>query len=137
MMQQDFFSEDTARLVDSEIRHFIQVSHDKATQIISSHKDLLHVLSKELLEKETLSVDEIFDIVLANVNDQDKEIIEKKYNKALEMKIDPSPKENKAEKDNENTELETEYDEENKISELDELEDADEVFDKDDENDAN
>ena len=51
-------------------------------------------------------------IVLANVNDQDKEIIEKKYNKALEMKIDPSPKENKAEKDNENTELETEYDEE-------------------------
>jgi cell division protease FtsH len=94
MVQQDFFSQDTARLVDNEIRHFIHSSHEKAMAIISKHRTLLDVLSMELLEKETLNVDEIFNLILENIDDDDKEIINQKYSKALEMKIDISPKSN-------------------------------------------
>jgi len=92
MVQQDFFSQDTARLVDNEIRHFIHSSHEKAREIISQHKDLLDVLSLELLEKETLNVDEIFKLILDNIDESEKEIIRTKYNKALDMKIDISAK---------------------------------------------
>lgn len=94
MVQQDFFSQDTARLVDNEIRHFIHSSHEKAMAIISKHRELLDILSMELLEKETLNVDEIFNIILNNIDEEDKEIINQKYSKALEMKIDISPKSN-------------------------------------------
>ncbi len=92
MVQQDFFSQDTARLVDNEIRHFIHSSHEKAKEIISSHKELLDVLSMELLEKETLNVDEIFQLILDNISEEEKELINNKYKKALDMKIDISAK---------------------------------------------
>ncbi|HPY96195.1 MAG TPA: ATP-dependent zinc metalloprotease FtsH [Candidatus Cloacimonadota bacterium] len=92
MTQQDFFSEDTARLVDNEIRNLIHTSHQTATDIIASHKELMDILSNELLEKETLTVDEIFSIILANINEDEKDLINKKYDKAMEMKIDLSPK---------------------------------------------
>lgn len=89
-VKQDFFSDETAKLVDSEIRHFIHSAHEKAMSILNSHQTLLEILSLELLEKETLNVDEIFNIILANVSDDEKDIIEKKYQKALDMKIDIS-----------------------------------------------
>jgi cell division protease FtsH len=52
-------SEETARLVDSEIRELIENAEQTARRILHEHIDELHALAKALLEHETLSGDEV------------------------------------------------------------------------------
>jgi cell division protease FtsH len=52
-------SEETARLVDDEIRSLIEAGEQTARRILSEHVDDLHKLAKALLEHETLSADEV------------------------------------------------------------------------------
>ncbi|MGB0719925.1 MAG: ATP-dependent metallopeptidase FtsH/Yme1/Tma family protein, partial [Bdellovibrionales bacterium] len=52
-------SEDTANLVDSEIRRIVDDAYNRAKQILTDHMDDLHKLAKALLEYELLSGDEI------------------------------------------------------------------------------
>jgi len=51
-------SEETAELVDSEIRSLIETGEQTARRILHEHLDELHALAKALLEHETLSGDE-------------------------------------------------------------------------------
>ena len=91
-VQHEAMSEATAQLVDAEIRAIVHNAHSTATEILTKHRNILDKMSEILLEKETLSLDEIFEIILAEVTDSEKEFVEKKYAKACEMKIDHSPK---------------------------------------------
>ncbi len=52
-------SDDTAELIDSEIRELITAGEAKAKQILTDKIDGLHAVSKALLEHETLSGDEV------------------------------------------------------------------------------
>jgi len=52
-------SEETARMIDGEIRGIIDAAYARATAILSEHMDQLHLLANGLLEYETLSGDEI------------------------------------------------------------------------------
>jgi cell division protease FtsH len=52
-------SEETARLIDSEIRGIIDRAYARATQLLTDNRDELERLAKGLLEYETLSGDEI------------------------------------------------------------------------------
>jgi cell division protease FtsH len=52
-------SEETARLVDSEIRGLIEDAEQTARRILHENIDQLHTLAKALLEYETLSGDEV------------------------------------------------------------------------------
>jgi len=52
-------SEDTARLIDSEIRNIVDSCYDLAKKILNDKKDDLHKLAKGLIEYETLTGDEI------------------------------------------------------------------------------
>ena len=52
-------SEETARLIDSEIRRLVEEAHAKATDIISRQIGDLHTIAKALLEYESLSGEEI------------------------------------------------------------------------------
>ncbi|UIJ70817.1 ATP-dependent zinc metalloprotease FtsH [Aurantimonas sp. HBX-1] len=61
--QQQNMSEDTARLIDSEVRKIIEVAENKARKILNEHIDELHMLAKGLLEYETLSGDEVRDLL--------------------------------------------------------------------------
>jgi cell division protease FtsH len=88
LTRHETFSEETARLIDSEVRNIIVNSHTTAKEILKSHKDLLKILAEELLERETLNVDDIFTIILDNIGEDEKELIQKKYEKAKEMKMD-------------------------------------------------
>lgn len=56
-------SDKTADKIDSEIRRIVEESYDRAKQILTDKMDDLHVLAKALLEYETLSGDEIKDIL--------------------------------------------------------------------------
>ncbi len=52
-------SEETARIIDSEIRSIIDKAYARATQILTENREELERLAKGLLEYETLSGDEI------------------------------------------------------------------------------
>ena len=53
------FSEETARLIDNEIRKFVETEQDRAREIVSANRAKLDALADALLEKESLSGSEI------------------------------------------------------------------------------
>jgi cell division protease FtsH len=53
------FSEETARSIDSEIRRIIDEQATRARNIVTSRRDKLDALAKALLERETLTGDEV------------------------------------------------------------------------------
>jgi len=90
-VQHESLSEATAQLVDHEIRSLIENAHKQATEIILQHRDILDKMSSVLLEKETLLLDEIYEIILSLLTDEtQREFIDQKYKKACDMKIDNS-----------------------------------------------
>lgn len=56
-------SEETARLVDTEIKRLLTEAHDQATAILQKYDTQLEALAKALMEYETLSGEEIKDII--------------------------------------------------------------------------
>jgi len=52
-------SEETARIIDAEIKKLVQGGYDEAKRILTERLDDLHMLAKALLEYETLTGDEI------------------------------------------------------------------------------
>ncbi len=61
--QNKHVSEETARQIDAEIRHIIDEAYQRAKKILSENIDELHLLAKGLLEHETLSGDEIRQVI--------------------------------------------------------------------------
>ncbi|MBR0650051.1 ATP-dependent metallopeptidase FtsH/Yme1/Tma family protein [Roseomonas terrae] len=61
--QQKNLSEATAQKIDGEIRSIIDGAYQRAKTILSEHMDELHLLAKGLLEHETLSGDEIKQVI--------------------------------------------------------------------------
>ena len=57
------FSEETARVIDSEIRHFIESQEERARAIVTENRDKLDAVAGALLERETLSGAEIDSIL--------------------------------------------------------------------------
>ena len=56
-------SEETARQIDAEIRRIIDEAYARTKRILLEHIDELHLLAKGLLEHETLSGDEIRQVI--------------------------------------------------------------------------
>ncbi|MBR2276611.1 MAG: ATP-dependent zinc metalloprotease FtsH [Leuconostoc sp.] len=56
------YSEETARLIDEEVRRLSKEAFEDATKIISEHKDKLIAIAEALLEVETLDEKQIKDI---------------------------------------------------------------------------
>ena len=61
--QRLFASDETNKLIDSEIRALVDNAHGKASDILRDQLDKLHVLAQALLEYETLTGDEIKQVV--------------------------------------------------------------------------
>jgi cell division protease FtsH len=57
--QRTMMSDETNKLIDSEIRMLVDGAHARATDILKAHEDKLHLLAQALLEYETLSGDDI------------------------------------------------------------------------------
>ena len=56
-------SEETAKLIDEEVKKLIDDAKKKATKILKDHIDELHIIAQGLLDYETLSGDEINDLI--------------------------------------------------------------------------
>jgi cell division protease FtsH len=52
-------SEQTAQLVDAEVKRVITNAYDRAKSVLSENIDLLHTMAQALLERETLSAEDI------------------------------------------------------------------------------
>ena len=57
--QRTMASDETNKLIDSEIRALVDGAHKRATDILKAQEDKLHLLANALLEYETLTGDEI------------------------------------------------------------------------------
>ena len=94
------FSDQVALEIDKEVRKIIDDCYKQAQEILKKHKNLVEVLAKVLAEKETLTKEEIEDIVEANsdikikreekLSDEIKE--EKKENKEMKSEKETSKK---------------------------------------------
>jgi cell division protease FtsH len=70
--QQRDFSEESARIIDEEIRRIIRDMEKKADDMLKSNRDTLDGIAKQLLVKETLSNDDI-DTLLTQDHDSSRE----------------------------------------------------------------
>ena len=61
--QRLMMSDETNKLIDSEIRALIETAHARATDIIKVNEDKLHLLAKAMLEFETLSGEDIREVM--------------------------------------------------------------------------
>jgi ATP-dependent metalloprotease FtsH len=52
-------SEETARLIDAEIRRLVEQAGDMAERVLSASRDALDIVAEALLERETLTLDEV------------------------------------------------------------------------------
>jgi len=92
LVSHDIFSEETSQLVDREIRDIISNAYSQAISLLNEHRELMDIMAKELQEKETLGTDEIFNLILENCREEERELVEEKYKKALELRFEHSEK---------------------------------------------
>ena len=62
------YSDDTARVIDSEVQRFLLQANQRAVQILTEHREKLDTLTKSLVEKESLDMSEISAIIGPPVN---------------------------------------------------------------------
>ncbi len=77
--QHDQISEETAKIIDNEVRRIITDAHKKSLEILNNKRKLLERLADELLLKETLDALEIFEISLPFISGKEKDIVEKQF----------------------------------------------------------
>ncbi len=79
-------SEDTQRKVDSEVKKLVDEGYEKAKKILNEKIEDLHKLAKNLLLYETLTGDEIRDLILRDIpisRKEDNEVVEKDKDSSL------------------------------------------------------
>jgi cell division protease FtsH len=64
MSSQKDYSMATADVVDAEVRELVEKAYSRATQIITTHIDILHKLAQLLIEKETVDGEEFMSLVI-------------------------------------------------------------------------
>jgi len=57
--QQKNVSDETAKMIDDEIKRFVDEGYERAQKILTDHRDQLNIIGEALLEYETLTGDEI------------------------------------------------------------------------------
>jgi cell division protease FtsH len=106
------YSEETARIIDSEVNSLIQGAYDTASNLINKHKDTLKVLAELLLEKETLDATEVIEIARDAITSEGLPIPEigESFDAKSRKKPEKEPKKTKMDKDPENTQEKAEED---------------------------
>jgi cell division protease FtsH len=59
------YAEETARVIDAEVRHLITTAEDRARRLLLERRDVLDVLSARLLEKEVVEGEELRQLLAA------------------------------------------------------------------------
>ncbi len=59
MFDERNYSEDTAKKIDEEVHGLVHEAYERAKSLLSQHRDKMDLLSKRLIEKETLDIEEV------------------------------------------------------------------------------
>jgi len=78
--RQPDYSEDTARKIDAEVNRIVTSAYGRGKRIITEYRAALEEIAKQLLEKESMDGEEIYDV------------IEKTTGKALPRRSSGKPK---------------------------------------------
>ena len=65
--RQQNMSEETAKKVDTEVKKIVDAGYERARKVLTDKIDDLHKIAKALLVYETLTGDEIRDLILKNI----------------------------------------------------------------------
>jgi cell division protease FtsH len=57
------YSEDTARMIDAEVRRLVEDAHQRAQTILTDRRSQLNSLAAALEQKEVLSGDEVAEVI--------------------------------------------------------------------------
>ena len=57
------YAEDTARMIDSEVKRIMTGAHGEARRILSTHREMLEAVTRRLLEQEVMEGDELRSIL--------------------------------------------------------------------------
>jgi cell division protease FtsH len=69
-------SEQVSALIDNEVSKIMKEAYAKAEKIITEHRNLLEIIAKRLIEKETIERDEFDSILIANgIQPKKKEVL--------------------------------------------------------------
>jgi len=94
--QQKNFSDQTAKLIDQEVKALVMGGYEKAHEIITKHRDSLEKMALALLDRETLNASEIKDIVDGKTPPSDGQGIKKESTSTTSP---PEKTQNKADED--------------------------------------
>ena len=94
--RQQHMSEETAKKVDSEVKKIVEKGYERARKVLTEKIDDLHKLAKALLVYETLSGDEIRDLILKDIKPtrsfkDDKESDDKETSASDSLGLKPKP----------------------------------------------
>jgi cell division protease FtsH len=53
------YAEDTAKLIDAEVKRIMGTAHDEARRILSGHREMLETVTRRLLEREVMDGEEL------------------------------------------------------------------------------
>ena len=62
-VQNKNFSEDTARLVDAEVKRIVEEAHSRCRKLLQDNEEILHRIARALLDRETITGDEFMAIL--------------------------------------------------------------------------
>ena len=62
-MKDKNFSDQVALEIDNEVRNIIDECYQKAKQVLTDNSDLVHLIAKHLMEIETLTKEDIYELV--------------------------------------------------------------------------
>ncbi|MCK4594001.1 hypothetical protein KAU45_05825, partial [bacterium] len=91
------YSDQTAQLIDAEVRAVVEAAHDRATGIIKGNLDKLEAIAQALIERETLEGEEVKALIrgeelspddrqLPQLREEEKTRLETERNRAPEEK---------------------------------------------------
>jgi cell division protease FtsH len=84
-------SEETAKVIDSEVKKLVQGGWDEAKHILTTKLDDLHTLAKALLEYETLTGDEITNVLKGVLPSRDEAETKRPSGPSVAVPISPRP----------------------------------------------
>ena len=122
--QEKGYSDEIANIIDEEVREIVDECHKRATKLLTEKIDVLHNMSRVLIEKETIHTEEVDMLMQGKPVEEIIAYMESKEAGAAETTLADKESENKAEsvKENEepktgkspNADKESEKDDENK-----------------------
>ncbi len=62
LLERNDVSEETAKMIDTEVRNLVNEAYNHAKSILEKHRDKLDLMAKYLIEKETMDIDDALDL---------------------------------------------------------------------------